>query len=128
MNIYTIVAYAVVALIFIYRIKAGFKNGLVSELTTAVSVLGAVIIGYLIKYEIGDSLKEGLGVTISLILLILIVIVATFILKIILKTLRLFTWLPVIRGINKLLGAFAGIVEAFILVTYIVYLLKEWVM
>ena len=128
MNIYTYIALAIIALIFIWRIKAGFKKGLVSELNTVLSVLGAVLLGYLIKLKMGSAMKEGLGVTISLVLLICIVLLAIKILKAIITALKLFTWLPIIKGINRLLGAVAGIIEAFVMVLYLVSLIKEWLL
>lgn len=128
MNIYTLIALAIIALIFIWRIKAGFKKGLVSELNTVLSVLGAVLLGYLIKLKMGSAMKEGLGVTISLVLLICIVLLAIKILKAIITALKLFTWLPIIKGINRLLGAVAGIIEAFVMVLYLVSLIKEWLL
>ena len=128
MNIYTYIALAIIALIFIWRIKAGFKKGLVSELNTVLSVLGAVLLGYLIKLKMGSAMKEGLGVTISLVLLICVVLLAIKILKVIITALKLFTWLPIIKGINRLLGAVAGIIEAFVMVLYLVSLVKEWLL
>ena len=106
----------VVALIYIWRIFQGSRNGLIDEvgaLADIVIVSLAVVAGIVvIESALGKNL---IGVLVSGIIL-LIILIARKLLRLVFCSLGLIAKLPILSGLNRLFGTIAGGIEATVIV------------
>ncbi len=102
----------IVALIYIWRIFQGSRNGLIDEvgaLSDIIIVSFAVVAGIvMIESILGKNL---IGFLVAGIIL-LVILLARKLFRLIFCSLGLIAKLPLLNGLNKLLGTIAGIVEA----------------
>ena len=70
MNIYFYLAVIVIILIVIWRMRAGFRNGMVQELLSLVAMAIAGLCAYLILGAIGSYLNREIGRLIQIIVLL----------------------------------------------------------
>ena len=87
----------VVALIYIWRIFQGSRNGLIDE-------VGAL----------ADIVIVSLAVVAGIILLV--ILIARKLLRMIFCSLGLIAKLPILNGLNRLLGTLAGVIEATVVI------------
>ncbi|MEY8524867.1 hypothetical protein AALA90_17825 [Lachnospiraceae bacterium 38-10] len=106
----------VVALIYIWRIFQGSRNGLIDEvgaLADIVIVSLAVVAGIVvIESALGKNL---IGFLVSGIIL-LIILIARKLLRLVFCSLGLIAKLPILSGLNRLFGTIAGVIEATVIV------------
>ncbi len=106
----------VVALIYIWRIFQGSRNGLIDEvgaLADIVIVSLAVVAGIVvIESALGKNLIRFLVSGIIL----LIILIARKLLRLVFCSLGLIAKLPILSGLNRLFGTIAGVVEATVIV------------
>ena len=106
----------VVALIYIWRIFQGSRNGLIDEvgaLADIVIVSLAVVAGIVvIESALGKNL---IGFLVSGIIL-LIILIARKLLRLVFCSLGLIAKLPILSGLNRLFGTIAGGIEATVIV------------
>lgn len=126
MNIYTIIFGLIALLILLWRMRAGFSKGFSHELSNAVSIAIAVWVGSVLIKSYQDFIAMHIGLAICNVLMLGAVFTIYRILKILLSALKLFSVLPVIKGIDKLFGAVLGLVEGFSIVVLLLILLKNW--
>lgn len=124
MNIYSIIIWILVGLIFIFRIKAAYKKGFVRELSDTISLIIAIIIGRMLVSSYHAFVLERLGDAISGIIIVGVVFGIYRLIKIIISALKLFSSLPVIRGLDKILGILAGATEGFFIILFLFKILK----
>ncbi len=122
--IYKVIVYAVIVAIFLWRIVSAYKKGFVKELANAVSIGLAILIGILIKGAVLSFMSQNLGTAVGKLILLSLVIVIYKIIHLIFTSMKIFASLPVIKFINKLLGAVLGLIEAFGIVVLIVEVFK----
>lgn len=106
----------VVALIYIWRIFQGSRNGLIDEvgaLADIVIVSFAVVAGIVLVESILG--KKLIGFLVSGIIL-LIILIARKLIRLVFCSLGLIVKLPFLNGLNKLLGTLAGVLEATVVV------------
>ncbi len=99
----------------------GFKKGFVNTLGEILASLLAIVFVCLLNAWALESLlltllADHMVVVVRIILCVVLYAVAYFILKAIVMSLRVLTKLPIIRGVNKLLGGVAGAAYGLILV------------
>lgn len=106
----------VVAVIYIWRIFCGSRSGLIDEvgaLADIVIVSLAVVSGIVvIESALGKNL---IGFLVSGIIL-LIILIARKLIRLVFCSLGLITKLPLLNGLNRLLGTIAGIIEATVVI------------
>lgn len=105
-----------VILIYIWRIFSGSRNGLIDEvgaLADIVIVSFAVVAGIVILESVLG--KNLIGSLVSGIIL-LIILIARKLIRLVFCSLGLIAKLPLLNGLNKLLGTFAGIIEATVVI------------
>ncbi len=114
------------ALILFWRVKVSWKRGFAGELQNAFSIFAALGAGYMLlglalDYSNGrlDRLPAGL-IYLAFLLLVYKVINLLF------KALKLFVSLPVIKGVDKVLGGLLGLVEAFLIIVVVIRILKSF--
>ena len=121
MNNYTILIYAIAALIIIWRISASFKRGLVQELSNAASILIALGVGYAIKNIVFGFMDKRFGTIVIYIGYLALMLFIYKIVNFIFLSLKIFAKLPVITFIDKFLGAILGAVEGAAIVIFLIW-------
>lgn len=123
---YYYISLMVIGLIFIWRIVVGFRKGMVQEIISliAMAVAGACI--FLIMGAVGNYLNHEIGSMIQVIVVLFVVCLVYRLVHTLFVSLELISKLPLVRGVDKLLGAAVGGAEAALIVGMLVYLLKNW--
>ena len=120
------IALALIAVIFIWRIAAGFRRGMVREIISLIAMAVAGVCVVLIIGAVGSYLEKEISKTITMVAVLFIVRVVYRLVHVLFTSLELISRLPVIKGVDKLLGAVTGAAEAGVIVGVLVYLLKSW--
>lgn len=120
------IALIVIALIFIWRIAAGFRRGMVQELISLVAMIVAGVCVILILGAIGSYIDQEIARLIQIVAVLFAVCVVYRLVHVLFTSLELISRLPVIKGLDKLLGAVLGFAEAGVIVGLAVYFLKSW--
>ena len=120
------IALALIAVIFIWRIAAGFRRGMVREIISLIAMAVAGVCVVLIIGAVGSYLEKEISKTITMVAVLFIVCVVYRLVHVLFTSLELVSRLPVIKGVDKLLGAVTGAAEAGVRVGVLVYLLKSW--
>lgn len=119
-------ALIVIALVFIWRIVAGFKRGMVQELISLIAMAAAGICVFLILGAVGSYLEKEIGQVIQIVVVLFAVCLVYRLVSILFVSLKLISKLPIVKGLDKIMGAAVGFVEAGILVGVLVHLIKGW--
>ncbi|MBO5241392.1 MAG: CvpA family protein [Lachnospiraceae bacterium] len=99
----------------------GCKKGFVNTLGEMLAAVFSIAFVYLLHTWAFDALfltllKDHTVVIVRVLLCVILYVVLYFVLKAIILSLRIFTGLPIVRGLNKLLGFAVGIVYGIVLV------------
>ncbi len=116
----------IIALIFIWRITAGFRKGMVREIISLIAIAVAGFCVVLILGAIGSYLEQEITKVIQIVAVLFVVCLVYRLAHILLTSLELISKLPVIKGVDKLLGAVVGFAEAVLIAGFSVYFLKIW--
>ena len=123
-NIYTTGAAVIILLILIWRMVAGFRHGFVKELSNVISLFVAFLVGSLLYKGVMDFLEKNFGRSMAIALFIAIIMALFGLVKLIFSILKLFSSLPGVNKINMFFGSLLGIVEAFLIVVYLIKFVK----
>lgn len=103
---------------------AGFKEGLVSGITSIVSyTIGIIVLSIMIKAIGNIAQKSWLNVIVALILLMIIRIIHK-VLKLVLDSAKLVSKLPIINWVDKFAGTFIGIIRGLLVIWMLLLLLR----
>ena len=110
------IVFFVVLLLLIGGGVKGYKRGMIEEVNTVIAlVIALIVIGMFVVaikgYMDHETLRTILGI-VCLTIAVLVYKVVDFILS----SLKIISIIPVIRGVNKLLGFGVGVVEAVLLI------------
>lgn len=120
------IALVIIAIIFIWRIAAGFRKGMIQEIISLIAMVIAGICVVLILGAIGSYLNQEIGKTIQIVVVLVVVCLIYRLVHVLFTSLELISKLPIIKGVDKLLGAVVGLAEAALIVGFLVYFLKNW--
>lgn len=120
------VSLAVIILIFIWRVVAGFHKGLVQEIISLIAMAVAGVCVVLIIGAIGSYMDREISRVIQTIVVLFVVCVVYRLVQVLFTSLELIAKLPVIKGLDKVMGAVIGLAEAGLIVGILVYFLKNW--
>lgn len=120
------IALIIIVLIFLWRITTGFRKGMVQEIVSLIAMAVAGFCIFLIMGAIGNYLNHEIGKMIQIICVLFVVCLVYRLVHVLFTSLELISKLPIIKGVDKLLGALVGCVEAALIVAILVYLLKNW--
>lgn len=120
------IALIIIALIFIWRVATGFRKGMVQEIVSLIAMAVAGVCIFLIMGAVGNYLNHEIGKMVQIIVVLLVVCLVYRLVHILFTSLKLISKLPIIKGVDKLLGALIGCAEAALIVGILVYLLKNW--
>ena len=99
---------------------------MVQEIISLIAMAAAGICMFLILGAIGSYLDKEIGRTVQIVLVLIVVCIVYRLIHVLFTSLELISRLPVIKGVDKILGAVAGLAEAGIIVGFLVYLIKNW--
>ncbi|MBE5882533.1 MAG: hypothetical protein E7289_09580 [Lachnospiraceae bacterium] len=99
----------------------GFKKGFVNTLGTILASLLAIVFVYLLNTWALESLlltllADHMLVVVRIVLCVVLYIALFFLLKAMILSLRVLAKLPIVRGLNKLLGFIVGAAYGILLV------------
>ena len=104
----------------------GFRRGIVQEVVSLIAMAVAGFCVVLIFGAVSSYFHREIGKMIQMIIILLVVCVVYRLVHILFTSLELISKLPIIRWLDKLLGAVAGLAEAALIVGFLVYFLKNW--
>lgn len=120
------IALIIIAIIFIWRITAGFRKGMLQEIISLIAMVIAGVCVILILGAAGSYLNQEIGKTIQMVAVLAVVCLIYRLVHVLFTSLELISKLPIIKGVDKLLGAVVGLTEAILIVGFLVYFLKNW--
>jgi len=125
MNILLIIICAVILILSIY----GYRKGFVKMLVPMVSAFLSLVVLFMLKDWMFAilfqwAIFQGEHVLTRIVLILLIFGIVTWAFKWLLKVLHILTKLPIIHGLNKLLGLVIGLLEGFLLVWLLLYIIQ----
>ena len=125
MNILLIIICAVILILSIY----GYRKGFVKMLVPMVSAFLSLVVLFMLKDWLFAilfqwAIFQGEHVLTRIVLILLIFGIVTWTFKWLLKVLHILTKLPIIHGLNKLLGLVIGLFEGFLLVWLLLYIIQ----
>ena len=121
MNYYTLLIYAIAALVILWRIAVSFKRGLVRELSNTVALLAALGVGYAFKNIIFGFVDKKFAIAAVYIGYLALLLLIYKVISLIFLSFKIFSKLPVIKLIDKLLGAVLGAAEGIAIVLFLVW-------
>ena len=116
----------IIILVFmIVKIADGYKKGMVKEIISFVSLILMCVVVLLLGVGLRSYMeKEIVGIVIAVLLLVILAI-AHHALKLIFFSAKLISKLPIVHGIDKLLGMVVGALEVILILwtiyTFIMY-------
>lgn len=120
------VALAAIVLIFVWRMVAGFKKGMVQELISLVAMAVAGVCVVLILGAVGSYMDKEIGNLVQMIAVLVVVCLVYRLVNVLFTSLQLIAKLPIVKSVDKLLGVAVGFAEAAVIVTVLIHLLKNW--
>ena len=99
------IALIIIAIIFIWRITAGFHKGMIQEIISLIAMVIAGACVVLILGAVGSYLNQEIGKTIQMVAVLAVVCLIYRLVHILFTSLELISKLPIIKGVDKLLGA-----------------------
>ena len=110
----------IIFLLFVWRIKRGFHNGIMKEVVTLLSGMASLVCVALVFFAISSYLAKMRG-TLTVCVIGLILLGTVFrVCSLIFRPILALSNISVIGGVDKVMGAAMGIVEACVL-SYLVY-------
>ena len=119
-------ALAGIILIFLWRIAAGFRKGMVQEIISLIAMAAAGVCVFLIIGAVGSFMDQEIGSLIQIVAVLIAVCLAYRLVNLLFISLKLISKLPIVKGLDKVLGAVVGFAEAGILVGFLVQIIKNW--
>lgn len=120
------IALIIIVIIFIWRITAGFRKGMIQEIISLIAMVIAGVCVILILGAAGSYLNQEIGKTIQMVAVLAVVCLIYRLVHVLFTSLELISKLPIIKSVDKLLGAVVGLAEAALIVGFLVYFLKNW--
>lgn len=104
----------------------GYRRGFVKETESLVSWICAAAMLVLISGLTRGSLTENISTRALAIALLIVLGVVYSLCRIVFASLHIFAGLPVIRVLDGILGVFAGLTKAFLLLYVVEHIAKIW--
>lgn len=114
----------IVLLLFVWRIKRGYANGIMGEIVTIISGTISLVSVALIIFAVTSARVKAMS-TLTLCIIGLVVLGIVFkICNLIFAPLLALSNISFIEGLNKMLGAVLGVLEACILTGLLYYIVN----
>lgn len=123
MNTFIFVLFAF--LLFIWRIKKGFCNGIMKELVTILSGAVSLVSAALLFFAVSSYMADAKIVLVLCIVGLIVIGIVFKLCNLIFRPILALSNISVIGGLNKILGAVLGASEALALSCLIYYILDR---
>lgn len=127
LSLTSIISVIIIAVVFIWRIKVATKNGFAKEVSNLVSYIVAFCVFKILAEGMNAFLEYRFGKIAYSIAMLALVFLVYRLVKLLLATLRLFSHLPVMNLLDKIMGMAAGFIEAFLLIVLLLDLIGRWI-
>jgi uncharacterized membrane protein required for colicin V production len=114
MNINLVLIISVI--IVMYSIFRGFKNGMIEEIVSLISLIVAVIIVFLFGVAVTGFIDRKMNSMVIAIIFILVIGFVFKLLSLLFMSLKIIANLPVIKLFDKVAGSFIGFIEGLIFI------------
>ncbi len=111
-------------LMVVWRVKRGFKNGIMQEIVNILSGVISLICLALVFFAVSSIIEQATSMLIVCIVGLIILGIAFKLVKLMLRPLLAIGNVSVLGGLNKFLGAVLGLGEA-VVVCYLLYKLLD---
>ena len=108
------VALIIIGIILVWRMAAGFRKGMVREIASLIAMIVAVFCILLLLGAAGSYMEREMGKVFQIVAALLGVCLIYRLMQLFLTSLELISKLPVIKGVDKLLGAAVEIGRAHV--------------
>ncbi len=119
-DMFTYAFAAAMVLLLIWRIKGGYACGMMQEIVNILSGASALFCAALLLVAVNSAMTKSMHILTACIAALVILGIAFRLCSLIFKPLLAVGNISLLSGINKLLGALLGVMEA-VLIAYIVY-------
>lgn len=110
----------IMGVVLIWRIVEGFRNGMVKEIISFVSLIIMSVSIILIAVALGSYMDKDIISMVVAIILFLILCILHRIISIVFFSAKVISRLPVVHGVNRLLGGIVGVCET-IIITWVIF-------
>jgi membrane protein required for colicin V production len=117
-----IVITTVVLCLLMWRMSYGANNGLFAEATGLVSVFAAVAAVYYLMKIAGAVITERFGEIIPKIGYLVVAFLIYRVMSALAEQLRKVKEIPILGGLDRLLGAILGMIEAIVIIRFITFI------
>ena len=115
----------VVFLLFVWRIKKGFSNGIMKEIVNILSAVVSLVCVALVLLAISSLVAKALSTLVVCVFGLILLGIVFKICGLIFRPILAISNVSVIGGLNKILGAVLGVGEACVL-AYLLYRLLDY--
>lgn len=126
LSVTNIIALIIIVAIIFWRVKVCAKRGFAKEISNLISTVVAFIAFKLLADGVSAFVEYRFGKIAYSIAMLALVFLVYRIVKLILMALKLFSKLPVVNLLDKVLGIVAGLIEAVLLIMLLLDLTKNW--
>lgn len=113
----------IVFLLFVWRIKKGFHNGIMKEIVTLLSGVVSLICVALIFFAISSAMAKAMSTLTVCIVILVLLGIAFKLCSLIFTPILALSNISVIGGVDKILGAVMGAAEALVLSCLVFFVL-----
>lgn len=117
----------IVFLLFVWRIKKGFCNGIMKEIVTILSGIVSLISVALVFFTISSYIANAKTMVVVCVFGLIVIGIVFKLCNLIFRPMLALSNIFVIGGLNKILGAVMGAVEAIAL-SYLFYYIFDYVL
>ncbi len=116
----------VLGLVLVWRIAEGIHRGMVKEIISFVSLIVLCLTVALLGTALSNYFEKDIINMIVAIILLLVLLIAHRLLSLVFFSAKLISKLPIIKSVDKLLGAVIGILETIVIVWMIFSLIHTF--
>ena len=114
----------IVIVVFAWRMVVGFRKGMIAEVISLISLIVAGVCLAALLMAVGSYLEANIGQALQMLIVLAVVGLVYKLASLIFSSLKLIADLPVIKSLNRILGAVLGAVEATVIILIIIHVLR----
>lgn len=125
MNVLLVISCIIIIAFAVYGYTKGFVKALVPILSGVLALILIFLLkDWLLAFLLRWAIFQGEHIFSRIVVILLIYIATTLAFKWLFGVLKILTRLPLVHGMNKLLGLLLGVVEGFLCVWLILYMIQ----
>lgn len=126
MNLLLVISWIIIILFAVYGCKKGFVKMLVPILSGILALILLMLLkDWLFAFLFQWAIFQGEHILARVVVILLIYFAGALAFKWIFGVLNILTKFPLVHGLNKLLGLLLGVVEGFLIIWLLLYLIEE---